>query len=99
MRANNTSAFNCRPIEGTDEWSWHSYGMAIDVNPLYNPYYYASDDIVLPTTAGAYIDRSVQTPYTLNRDDLCYRLFTSRGFEWGGNWSYPKDYQHFEKHL
>lgn len=97
MQANNTSAFNCRPIEGSGEISWHGYGLAVDINPLYNPYHYAAQGIVLPTTAWDYIDRSVQTPYTLNRGDLCYQLFTERGFEWGGDWDYPYDYQHFEK--
>src|SRR3546814_9572848 len=38
MRANNTSAFNCRYVAGTTKWSEHSYGRAIDINPLHNPY-------------------------------------------------------------
>lgn len=97
MQANNTSAFNCRLIEGSGEMSWHGYGLAVDINPLYNPYYYAAQGIVLPTTAWDYVDRSVQTPYTLNRGDLCYQLFIERGFEWGGDWDFPYDYQHFEK--
>lgn len=99
MEANNSSAFNCRPIEGTNELSWHSYGLAVDINTLYNPYYYESQGIVLPTNAWDYVNRSVQTPYTINRGDLCYQLFTERGFEWGGDWDFPYDYQHFEKPL
>lgn len=97
MEANNSSAFNCRPIEGTGETSWHSYGLAVDINTLYNPYYYAAQGVVLPTNAWDYIDRSVQTPYTIDRGDLCYQLFIEHGFEWGGDWDFPYDYQHFEK--
>ena len=99
MEANNSSAFNCRPVEGTDEMSWHGYGLAIDINTLYNPYYYAQQNVVLPTNAWGYIDRTVQTPYTINHGDFCYQLFIEHGFEWGGDWSYPLDYQHFEKPL
>ena len=38
MAANNTSGFNRRPVAGTDRWSEHSYGRAIDLNPVQNPY-------------------------------------------------------------
>ncbi|MDY0189605.1 MAG: M15 family metallopeptidase [Desulfuromonas sp.] len=39
MQANNSSAFNCRDITGKlGVFSKHSYGGAIDINPLQNPY-------------------------------------------------------------
>ena len=38
MEANNTPAFNYRTVEGRDELSKHALGMAIDINPLMNPY-------------------------------------------------------------
>jgi hypothetical protein len=38
IEADNTSAFNCRYVEGTSRWSEHAYGRAIDVNPIENPY-------------------------------------------------------------
>lgn len=39
MEANNSSAFNCRDITGKPGvFSKHSYGGAIDINPLQNPY-------------------------------------------------------------
>ncbi|MBO4365578.1 MAG: M15 family metallopeptidase [Eggerthellaceae bacterium] len=97
MEANNTSAFNCRPIEGTGEQSRHSYGMAVDVNPLYNPYVMESQGLVLPVTAGEYANRSIVTEYTMFEGDLCWQLFTSYGFVWGGSWAAPIDYQHFER--
>ena len=28
---------------------------------------------------------------------MCYTVFKQHGFEWGGDWKYSKDYQHFEK--
>ena len=38
IEADNTSAFNCRYVEGTSRWSEHAYGRAIDFNPIENPY-------------------------------------------------------------
>ena len=37
MAADNTSAFNCRRVAGSDRWSAHAYGAAIDINPVENP--------------------------------------------------------------
>jgi len=39
MEANNTSAFNCRDVAGRPGvFSNHSYGTAIDINPVQNPF-------------------------------------------------------------
>jgi L,D-peptidoglycan transpeptidase YkuD (ErfK/YbiS/YcfS/YnhG family) len=47
MEANNTSAFNCRDVTGkVGVWSKHSYGGAIDINPLVNPYISPKGDIL-----------------------------------------------------
>lgn len=94
MRDNNTSCFNYRVIAGSSSLSNHSFGLAIDINPLYNPY--VSGGFIQPATGGAYADRSGEFPYKIDREDLCYQLFTEHGFTWGGDWSSPKDYQHFE---
>lgn len=94
MRDNNTSCFNYRVIAGTSSLSNHSFGLAIDINPLYNPY--VSGGYVQPSTGAAYADRSGDFPYKIDREDICYQLFTEHGFTWGGDWSSPKDYQHFE---
>src|ERR1700759_1299024 len=56
MEDNNTSAFNCRTIPGTNEWSPHAYGRAININPLLNPCLYASGYFE-PQNAAAYLDR------------------------------------------
>jgi D-alanyl-D-alanine carboxypeptidase-like protein len=95
MEDNNTSAFNCRPLPGSNAPSQHSYGRAIDVNPLINPYIDSSGDLQ-PKTAGPYLDRSRTDPGMLHDGDPAVLAFTSRGWHWGGDWRSPKDYQHFE---
>ncbi len=95
MADNNTSAFNFRVVSGTDRISRHGYGMAIDINPLYNPYINSAG--YQPANAGDYVDRSGEIPYRIDEGDLCWTLFTQRGFTWGGSWTSVKDYQHFEK--
>ena len=99
MEANNTSAFNFRTVEGSTTLSNHAYGLAIDINPKYNPYVKVSNGttVVYPDNAAEYADRSVDCDYYINRDDICYQAFVSRGFTWGGDWTTVKDYQHFEK--
>ena len=99
MAANNTSAFNFRYISGTRRLSNHSRGLAIDINPLYNPYvrWRNGKRMVSPEGAEKYADRSLDFPYKITRNDLCYKLFKKYGFTWGGDWKNSKDYQHFEK--
>lgn len=100
MRANNTSSFCFRKVTGSKKLSAHAMGKAIDVNPLYNPYYHRSPSgkiTVQPTTATKYVDRAANFPYKITKTDLMYRLFIARGFKWGGAWNRVKDYQHFEK--
>lgn len=100
MDANNTSCFNFRHVAGTNVPSNHSYGKAIDINPLYNPYVKKKADgtlIVSPKTGKQYADRSKRFKYKIDKSDLCYKLFLKHGFTWGGSWKRTKDYQHFEK--
>lgn len=101
MADNNSSAFNYRLIEGTSRRSVHSDGLAIDINPLYNPYVRTRDGKmeVLPENALEHVDRSRENIYYIRKDDPLYKAFTSRGFTWGGEWKNSKDYQHFEKKL
>ena len=99
MRANNSSCFCYRPISGTTKLSKHARGLAIDINTLYNPYYKDRTDgtrYIQPATAAEYCDRTKTFPYKIDHDDLCFRLFTEAGFEWGGDWTSCKDFQHFE---
>lgn len=103
MRANNSSSFNFRFITGsTTKISKHGFGLAIDINPLYNPYVKQQEGgtwHIEPATGEPYaFDRENRTdiPYKIDHNDLAYRLFTEAGFEWGGDWTSRKDYQHFE---
>ena len=95
MEANNTSCFNYRTKTSGTSLSAHARGMAVDVNPLQNPY--VKGEIVEPEAAREYADRTVDFPHKITDDDLCCKLFRSRGFQWGGAWNSVKDYQHFEK--
>jgi hypothetical protein len=99
MTDNNSSCFNFRTVAGTTTLSAHSRGMAIDINPLFNPYVKQSrgKTIVSPAAAGPYVNRAKSFHYKIDRQDLCYRLFIAHGFRWGGAWRSSKDYQHFEK--
>lgn len=98
MAANNSSAFCYRVISGTDRLSNHSFGLAIDINPLYNPYI-KSNGKVLPKEAEAFADRTLSNPYYISPEDSCVRIFKKYGFTWGGDWKNSKDYQHFERKL
>lgn len=102
MADNNTSCFNYRVVDGTKSLSKHALGLAVDINPLYNPYIRydkKGGQTVSPVEGEAYADRTVSFPYKIDPDDLCYRLFAEHGFTWGGNWNSSKDYQHFQKAL
>lgn len=99
MQDNNTSCFNYRTIANSTKLSNHSYGLAIDINPKYNPYVRTRNGklLISPDNGAEYTDRSAQFMYKIDKEDLCYKLFTEYGFTWGGEWNNSKDYQHFEK--
>lgn len=99
MRANNSSGFCYRTVAGTTRISNHAKGLAIDINPLYNPWVKVKDGktLVDPEEGRPFADRSLVTPYTITPDSEAYKIFTRHGFTWGGVWRSIKDYQHFEK--
>ena len=100
MEADNTSCFNYRTIAGSSKISKHALGLAIDINPLYNPsvtFDKKGNSIIAPSTATDYMDRTKNFAYKISDQDLAYKLFTKHDFIWGGNWNSIKDYQHFEK--
>ncbi len=95
MADNNTSAFNCRPITGTtDRFSIHSYGKAIDVNTVENPY--VKGTTVLPAAGRDFLDRTDVRPGMVVAGDHVVKAFADKGFAWGGDYVTLKDYQHFE---
>ena len=97
MSDNNTSCFCFRTISNTSSLSNHSLGCAIDINPLYNPY--VTKKSISPVSGTIYANRNSNLKYQIQKNDIIYNLFTSKGWSWGGDWSNPIDYQHFEKNI
>jgi D-alanyl-D-alanine carboxypeptidase len=98
MAANNTSGFNCRRVAGSATWSAHAYGAAIDINPVQNPYLAAGSVQPPAGRRFAWIDRSARsrTPAgAIRAGDVVVRSFAGIGWQWGGDWTSSKDYQHF----
>ncbi|MBR4720077.1 MAG: M15 family metallopeptidase [Lachnospiraceae bacterium] len=98
MEDNNSSCFNFRFVPRTKNISKHGRGLAVDINPLYNPYITTVEGKrnVDPAGGEPYADRDAQFDYKIEKGDLCYNLFIEHGFKWGGEWKNSKDYQHFE---
>ncbi|MGW6004498.1 M15 family metallopeptidase [Oerskovia enterophila] len=92
MAADNTSAFSCRPVAGTDRWSEHAYGRALDLNPVENPW--VSGDAVEPPAGAEFASRPAVAG-VIAPDDATVRAFLAAGWQWGGYWTGPVDYQHF----
>ncbi len=99
MRANNSSAFYARKVAGTDRWSNHAYGLAVDINPLLNPY--SKGSLCCPVEGKYYLDRTLGIPGMITADSFIYRLFKERGWQWGGECFYERDgvidRHHFQK--
>ena len=95
-----TASFECRQAvpspcsggSGTGSWSMHAYGLAVDLNPVENPYVgcgRSSDP-----GSRRYFDRSRYRKGMVSRRVV--RAFRSIGWGWGGAWSgNTKDYMHF----
>jgi hypothetical protein len=94
MRADNTSAFNCRYRNDVCcTWSMHAYGRAIDINPVENPY--VGSWGVSPPNGAPFVDRDRHRKGMVFHRDRVWRAFRSIGWEWGGTWTSSQDYQHF----
>jgi hypothetical protein len=94
IEADNTSAFNCRFVDGTTRWSEHAYGRAIDVNPIENPYV-GSSGTSSHAASGPYVRRTPFRPGMAAEGHALVRAFDAADWGWGGRWSGAKDYQHF----
>ena len=92
MENNNSSGFNYRKVMGKNKLSKHSYGKAIDINPLWNPVYYSSGKI---SPNGA--QRDTKRPGTFLSNSKGVLFLKSKGWKWGGDWTSLKDWHHFEK--
>jgi D-alanyl-D-alanine carboxypeptidase len=93
IEADNTSAFNCRYVDGTRRWSEHAYGRAIDVNPIENPF--VSGGRTSHPASVPYLDRTPCRAGMACPGNVLVRAFGAIGWGWGGNWTSSKDYQHF----
>lgn len=97
MAANNTSAFNVRRVEGSRSMSLHAYGVAIDLNPIQNPYVErgARGIEISPPAGKTYVRR--QGRRRPGMAEAVVDVFAHHGFaQWGGYWPRGIDYQHFQ---
>lgn len=98
MKADNTSSFNCRPITGRPPGSppsIHAYGLAIDINPVQNPYIsFKRGRDVQPVRGKEFLNRKNQRPGMV--EPIVPLLVHNGFFIWGGRWKNPIDYQHFQ---
>jgi len=102
IEADNTSAFNCRPVTGNKKkWSKHAYGKAIDINPIENPYVskrgYISHKASLKYKRRVHKVNTPADKALLLKNDKATKIFQKYGWKWGGDWRTIKDYQHFVK--
>jgi len=101
IEADNTSAFNCRPVDGTNRWSKHAYGKAIDINPIENPYVSKSGHTAHKSSykylTRAHLNDNANFKALILGSDKIVKIFKKYGWRWGGDWRCCKDYQHFDK--
>jgi len=95
IEANNTSAFNCRAATGSNRWSNHAYGRAIDINPIENPWIEGGK--VFHKASWKYVDRTKRrSPLMILPGDKVVKAFAIEGWGWGGSWTgNTLDLQHF----
>ncbi len=100
IEADNTTGFNCRGVfSDSKRWSKHAYGLAIDINPIENPFVFANGHTVHRASRRflkrVHLNTSTSDRAKLVDGDVTIALFKRYGFRWGGNFSPYKDYQHF----
>ena len=93
-----SGSFECRKAvpspcgSGTGNWSMHAYGLAVDINPIENPYTGCGrtrERASIPYLNRSKVRRGMVTPAVV-------RAFRSVGWDWGGSWpGATKDYMHF----
>jgi hypothetical protein len=93
-----TAAFNCRPVVTPlgpgDDFSQHAHGLAVDINPVQNPFV-TGDGFVRNRMSRPYLDRGRRLTGMIHPGDVVVRSFAAMGWSWGGHWSDGKDYMHF----
>ncbi|OJW70322.1 MAG: hypothetical protein BGO68_02510 [Candidatus Amoebophilus sp. 36-38] len=104
LAANNTSCYIDRNIIGSTKKSVHAYGLAIDINPVQNPFVTMDEKTGIatydPTASIAYANRMLARLGKATRAGMAeevINIFAENGFYWwGGYWDTPIDYQHFQ---
>jgi len=76
--------YHCRTIAGTERFSVHAFGAAVDINAKYGDYWRWS-----APEAGAGLVYRNRVPWEI------IEIFEQHGFIWGGKW-YHYDTLHFE---
>ena len=99
---NNISCFNYRNMTDSNKLSWHALGLAIDINYQQNPYVKYNNQTgnmenIVPKNCEKYLDRNIDEKGMIKVGDACHKAFKSRGWTWGGEWTDPIDYMHFQK--
>ena len=92
MAADNSSGFNFRVVAGTDLLSQHALGLAIDINPVENPW--RRPDRILPEAGAAFADRADLRPGMIVRPGPVTAALDELGWEWGGDWIHAFDDHH-----
>lgn len=92
----NTVAFHARKeVSNRDKWSQHAYGLAVDLNPVENPY--VSRKSITPPAGKNFLNRNEVRMGMVALNNVAYNAFAEIGWKWGGNWRTIKDYMHFSK--
>ncbi|MDP2356926.1 MAG: M15 family metallopeptidase [Beijerinckiaceae bacterium] len=98
MDDNNTSGFNCRTVVGTGRLSKHALGLAVDINPIQNPY--REGPKTSPRAGRKYDEpheRKASVVGLIRKGDVVTTAFSRIGWTWGGDFRHTKDYQHFAR--
>lgn len=92
MAADNCSAFNFRVVAGTDMLSQHAHGLAVDLNPIENPWVTPARHV--PPAGADFLDRTAIRPGMIVRPGPVTAVLDELGWEWGGDWRHASDYHH-----
>lgn len=96
MKMNNSSCFNYRTIAGSNRLSLHALGRAIDINPCQNPCFVETHDGEVQVHPARAIRRR-DAPGSIFEEGIAVSAFVARGWKWGGHWTSPRDFHHFQK--
>jgi D-alanyl-D-alanine carboxypeptidase len=92
MAADNSSGFCFRVVAGTDVLSEHARGLAIDLNPVENPW--VRPERFVPPAGAPYLDRAHVRTGMIVRPGPVTAILDELGWEWGGDWRHAFDDHH-----